>query len=87
MANRYDKPLIQTRRADGALVYQTARPSAVNPTVRDITIAANELDRFDIIAQNVYGSPRDWWRIAAINGKVNGSLHVKPGNNLIIPSK
>ena len=84
---RYDKPLEQTIRFDGARVYKTCRPTAVKFTVRDIVITAGERDRFDIIANKVYGSPRDWWKVASVNGRVNGSLHITPGANLIIPSK
>jgi nucleoid-associated protein YgaU len=73
---------------DGRTVYKPARPATVtgDPSTDEVIIA-NERDRLDIIAFNVYGSSLDWWRIAAANKHVNGSLHVKPGTKLIIPSK
>lgn len=84
---RYDRPLQQTTRFDGARVNQTCRPTVIKPTITDVVVPAGERDRFDIIANRVYGSAKDWWKIAAVNGKVNGSLHVSPGADLIIPTE
>lgn len=74
------------RRADGKEVYRSARPASVitNEGV-DITLFANQADRIDVIANNVYGSSEDWWKIAAANKIVNGSLFIKPGTKLLIP--
>ena len=72
---------------DGRVVYRAARPSVVRPSITDAVIPANERDRFDIIANNVYGNAQEWWRLASINGRVDGSLHVKPGNDIRIPTE
>jgi nucleoid-associated protein YgaU len=87
MTDRYDKPLEVIQLEDGRTVYRTARPTADSPSPDDVTIVTNEQDRFDIIAQNVYGRSSDWWRIAAANGKVNGSLTLPVGTTLVIPRK
>lgn len=73
---------------DGRTVYKSAIPLNVEgDSITDPVIIANERDRMDVIAYNVYGSPLDWWRIAAANKHVNGSLHIKPGTKLVIPRK
>lgn len=71
---------------NGKQVYRSAIPISLDadPLI-DPTIIANERDRLDIIAHNVYGSSEEWWRIAAANKRVNGSLHLKPGTKVLIP--
>lgn len=87
---QYDRYLkLETKTLpDGRVVYKSTIPVVVkaNPDT-DYVIVVNETDRLDIIANTVYGSPHEWWRIAAANKHVNGSLHVKPGTQLVIPSK
>lgn len=87
MINRYDKPPQVIQLADGRSVFATTRPSTITPAAGDIVITSGEQDRFDIIANNVYGHSSDWWRIATANGTVNGSLTVPIGSNIIIPQK
>ena len=71
---------------NGKTVYRSAIPRTVDADpLTDTTIIANEQDRMDIIAHNVYGDSAEWWRIAAANKRVDGSLHLKPGNSVIIP--
>ena len=84
---RYSNELRQVKLADGRTVYATARPRVVQTDVQDIVLTADERDRSDIIANNVYGSAQEWWRIASGNGKVNGSLHFTPGQSIIIPRR
>lgn len=84
---RYSNELRQVKLADGRTVYATARPKVIKTDVQDIVITADERDRADIIANNVYASAQEWWRIASGNGKVNGSLHFTPGQQIIIPRK
>jgi hypothetical protein len=72
---------------DGRTVYKPTKPSVVRQSITDVIVYANERDRLDIIAQNVYGSAQQWWRIASINQKANGSLHVKPGSEIRIPTE
>lgn len=70
----------------GKTVYKPCIPISVNSDPNtSLTIIANEDDRMDIIGKNVFGAVMDWWRIAAANKRVNGSIHIKPGSSLIIP--
>lgn len=82
---RYDKVEKKTLQ-NGKIVYRSLRPKIIrgNP-VTDIILVAGEQDRADIIAKNVYGSPTKWWKIAAANRNVNGSLHMSPNTDVIIP--
>lgn len=73
--------------ANGKVVYRAVRPAVVRKSISDAVIVANERDRFDIIANNIYDNPHDWWRLAALNGRVDGSLHVKPGTEIRIPTE
>lgn len=71
---------------DGRVVYAPAIPvTVIGDPLTDTSFVASDLDRLDIIANNVYGSAMSWWRIAAANKNVNGSLHIKPGTNIIVP--
>lgn len=72
---------------DGRTVYKPARPSLVRQSITDAVVYANERDRLDIIAQNIYGDAQQWWRLAAINRRANGSLHLKPGTEIRIPTE
>jgi nucleoid-associated protein YgaU len=72
---------------NGRVVYQSARPLPVDSSPNDLTFTANDRDRMDIIANNVYGSPSDWWRIAAANHISKGSVLIPPGTTIVIPSK
>ena len=85
--NRYLK--VETKiLPDGREVYASLIPITIAPNeITDLVIVVNEVDRLDIIAQNVYGDPHQWWRIAAANHRVNGGMHVQPGTKLVIPSK
>ena len=84
---RYQNQLRQVKLDDGRTVYATVRPNVIDTDVQDVIITADERDRADIIANNVYGSAQEWWRIASGNGKVDGSLHFTPGQQIIIPRK
>ena len=71
---------------DGKLVYKSLLPKKIVPNpLTDISIPASDISRMDVIANNVYGSAQDWWKIASANGKVNGSLYLTPGKKMIIP--
>jgi hypothetical protein len=85
--DRYIKVETKTR-PDGKLVYQSCIPkSIVVNELNDIQIVVSETDRMDVIANNVYGSAMDWWKIAAANKRTNGSLHLKPGTTIFIPQE
>ena len=70
---------------NGRQVYRSARPKNMMPSDADLRVVANEKDRLDIIANNVYGDANEWWRLAAINGRFKGSLHTLPNKEIIVP--
>jgi nucleoid-associated protein YgaU len=71
---------------DGRVVYKPALPRSVPvDDLNDVVIYAADTDRLDVMANNVYGSPTEWWRIAKANGMVNGSLFLTPGTKIIVP--
>jgi nucleoid-associated protein YgaU len=72
---------------NGRVVYRSARPLPIDPGPNDLSFTANERDRMDIIAHNAYGSPVEWWRIAAANRISKGSALIPPGTTVVIPSK
>jgi len=84
--DRYSNILTTQKIPDGRLVYNTARPRSISPTVSDIVITAGERDRADILAQSSYGSTVNWWKISAANQSVNGGIHFKPGTRISIPT-
>lgn len=82
--DRYVK--LETKRLpDGRVVYRSCRPRAVETNEADASFEASSTDRMDVVAHNVYGSAMDWWRIAAANKRVDGSLFLKLGTTVIIP--
>lgn len=85
--DRYTTQLVATKLPDGRRVFKTAIPRLVNTDINDVVITASERDRADIMASNMYSSAMEWWRIAAANARVNGSLHFAPGQTIIIPRK
>ena len=74
-------------RGKGKEVFLPARPTKVLPELDDLIITANEGDRLDALASKFYGSPRLWFVIASVNGLAKGSMHIKPGTQLRIPSR
>jgi hypothetical protein len=83
--DRYEKLEIKTL-SNGQQVYKSALPKSIKPdTLTDMQIVVGDAERLDVIAHNVYGSAESWWKIAAANTKINGSLFLKPGTILYIP--
>lgn len=82
--DRYVNLEVQTL-PNGRQVYRSARPKNLVATEGDLRVVADEKDRLDIIANNVYGDANEWWRLAAINGRFKGSLHTKPNLEIIVP--
>lgn len=72
---------------DGRTVYKSAKPIKVNSNpFSDIALPASDQLRMDVLANNAYGSAMDWWKIASVNGRVDGSLYFpKLGGQIIIP--
>lgn len=86
LEDRYENLQIITL-SNGKTVYRSCRPVNVVENTNDQLMVTDEEDRLDILASTVYGSPEDWWKLAALNKHVNGSLHTRPGTILRIPRR
>ena len=85
--DRYDTAIETRRTRDGKLVYRSLRPRSIKPNpLTDLLIPASDSTRIDKIAFNVFGSALDWWRLASVNGRVDGSLYFRPGTKIVIPA-
>lgn len=88
LQDRYSTPVQTKTLPNGRTVYVSLMPKPVPFNVlTDPQITATDVVRMDVMAQNVYGSANDWWRIAAANGKADGSLFFRVGSNIIVPKK
>lgn len=83
---RYATTLETQKLSNGKVVYKSAIPKAITAhNLTDATLTATDIVRMDKLAQNAYGSPVSWWKIAAANGRVDGSLYFRPGTRIIVP--
>ena len=88
LQDRYDTPLQYKQLPNGKIVYRSLRPRTIIPdALNDSEIVANDTIRMDNLAVNVYGDQHSWWRIAAVNGRFNGSMFFRPGSIIIIPAE
>jgi hypothetical protein len=86
--DRYATPLTVKKLEDGRMVYRSCRPRGVkNNSLRDVVVPATDVMRMDKVSYNAYGSSQRWWKIAAANRRVDGSMYFKPGSDVIIPSE
>lgn len=86
--DRYWNTLQTKVLSNGRVVYMSALPRPIYPNLlTDPYITAGDTVRMDVIAQGAYGSPHEWWRLAAANLKVNGSLYFRPGTQIVIPRR
>ena len=74
-------------RGEGKVVYKSAKTVKVKPQDDDLIITAKENDRLDALAHKYYGTSTLWYVIASVNNIANGSMHIRPGLQLRIPSK
>ncbi len=74
-----------TNTADGKIVYASALPSPLKSDLSDLIISADEITRLDLLAHKYLGDRDLWWMIASVNGITNGSMHVLPGAQILIP--
>ena len=84
--DRYETKVETRRTTDGKLVYRSLRPKSIKPDpLTDLQLSATDTTRMDKVSFNVFGTALDWWRLASINGRVDGSLYFRPGTKIIIP--
>ena len=84
--DRYENNVQIKKLANGKMVYSSLRPKSISPNLlADAVITSTQIARMDVLSQNAYGTAIEWWRIAAANGRVDGSLYFRPGSTIIIP--
>lgn len=71
---------------NGTRYYATNIINTVPQDVFQLTITAQDGDRFDSLATKYYKDSSKWWIIAKANNLINGTMFVKGGTQLIIPS-
>jgi hypothetical protein len=84
--DRFENQLQTKTLRDGRVVFIPNRLKSIDENIMDVHIIVDELDRADLIANNVFGSAAEWWRIVAINKSFKGSLFFKPGTEIVIPT-
>lgn len=58
----------------------------ISKTEDDIYIISDITDRYDVLANKYYGDASLWWIIASQDIYFNGSLNLKPGEQIRIPA-
>ena len=86
MLPRYTDDLMITKTQDGVRYYKTALTSPVPQDVFQYTITTQDGDRFDSLAAKYYKDASKWWIIAKANNLVKGTVFIKGGTQLIIPT-
>jgi nucleoid-associated protein YgaU len=71
---------------DGRRYFQSGITNIIPPDIFQYTIIAQDGDRFDTLASRYYKDASKWWIIAKANNLLNGTMFVKGGTQLIIPS-
>jgi nucleoid-associated protein YgaU len=85
MPDRYKNKKVQINEK-GKRYYKSLLFTNIPVQTSDLRIVSKLGDRLDILANKYYKSPSYWWIIAEANGIGKGSLFVKPGTFLRIPT-
>lgn len=83
---RYIKNIVIKNMDSGKRYYGTVIPVDPIPEKVEYTYKARMGDRWDTIAHKYLGSASLWYVIANANGKLNGSIFIKPGTIIVIPN-
>lgn len=86
MLSRYVTKLQETITFDGKRYYTTNLTNTIPQDVFQFTVVAQDGDRFDTLAARYYKDASKWWIIAKANNLLNGTMFVKGGTQLVIPS-
>ena len=85
MSNRYDTTKIDKDKF-GQQVYATTMYPEIKKHEDDIYIRAVDGDRLDKLAHKYYKNTSLWWIIAQANHIGKGTLAIKPGIQIRIPT-
>jgi nucleoid-associated protein YgaU len=85
--NRYINGLKITRNNNGKRYYTTVIPKDVLLDEFPREYISQSGDRWDSVAYKFYGNATLWYRLAAANGGANGSIFIKQGTIIKIPTR
>tara|TARA_R100000152_G_C6551919_1_gene26101 strand:- start:128 stop:430 length:303 start_codon:yes stop_codon:yes gene_type:complete len=85
MPNRYKNTKISVQGGKPRL--KTTILPKMTTHIEDIIVISKYGDRLDILANQYYNNPADWWIIAEANGLGKGTLHVPTGMQIRIPMR
>lgn len=86
MTAKYTTQLSIEKPDMGKPYYKTVIPSSIPSDIFEFSIVTRGIQRFDNIAQQYYKDSTKWWIIAKANNMVDGSIFIKPGTRIKIPS-
>lgn len=86
MIKKYINQLTIQRTDTGKQYYTTVIPNSIPLDTFEFSIVTRGIQRFDNLAQKYYKDSTKWWIIAKANGMVDGSMFIKPGTRILIPS-
>ncbi len=85
---RYETPMDIRKTPTGKNVYRSLIPKTIpEEQSLNVKLQTSISTRMDKLAQDLLDSPFNWWKIAAINNHVNGSLYFTPGTKINLPTK
>jgi hypothetical protein len=85
--SRYINRISVNRTDFGKRYYNTLIPKNIVLDEFPREYVAQGGDRWDSLAYKFYGSATMWYKLAAVNGGVNGSIFIKPGTIIKIPTR
>ena len=86
MLSRYTTDLKITTTNRGVRYYETVLSTPIPIDTFQLVITAQDGDRLDSLASRYYQDTSKWWIIAKANGMVNGTMFIRGGTQLNIPS-
>lgn len=84
---RYQNDVIVKKMESGKRFYSSAIPEDPIRNKIEYTYQARMGDRWDTIAYKYLGNAALWYKVANINGGLNGSIFIKPGTIIVIPEE
>jgi nucleoid-associated protein YgaU len=85
--SRYLNQLLIKKTDQGKRYYGTVIPRDVRMDEYPVEYTTRMGDRWDTLAYRYYGSAKLWYRLAAANNGANGSIFIKPGTVIKIPTR
>lgn len=86
MTEKYTTQLKIEKTDTGKPYYTTVLPNFISLDTFEFSIVTRGIQRFDNLAQQYYKDSSKWWIIAKANNMVDGSIFIKPGTRIKIPS-